>query len=331
MDAENRTLLEYLAKNISYITPFDGNKYNLAGFLSRVESFIPIIEPLDNASKVIVLGYILDKIVGKAKETLIKTGTVTTWAELKSSLIRNHGERTPITDLIDELKFCRCDSTVELFYNKITSLLCRINNAYMLNGEGNAVQIAENQRLALKQFIQGLPPLPKNLVGCHNPQTLDDAFDLLVRFGYLNITHDNLYPRQNSRQNNNFKTSSERNRNNHQNPHRNNNFPNRSNNNSNNTRSNDGNFNNNANSNRSNNNFRSPNLQYNHDEQNQNYPRNNQTQSIQTRRSNNSNNLRQNPQVNSPEPMDISTNESSNINSDQSQNFHFDPTNNFPI
>lgn len=182
----NRELLNHVTKNINYITPFNGDKFSLAGFLSRIENTLSLATNLNDIELKITYGLITDKIVGKAKESLLKAGVVSSWVELKEILLRNHGEKTPISELIDDVKLCRCDTTIEFFYKKLSFLLCRLNNAQILLGQCDQEHANSNNRLVLKHFIENLPPLAKNLLVCRETDKLDDAYDLLIKYGYIN-------------------------------------------------------------------------------------------------------------------------------------------------
>ena len=285
--------LGYLARNISYMPEFDGSKFCLLGFLNRIESLIPLINSLGNENKPIVLGYIYDKIVGKAKINLIRNGTVPSWTELRVILIRNHGERTPISELIDQLILTRCEATIEIFYQKINGLLCRINNALMLNSENNEEQVQSHHRLALKHFIENLPPLAKNLIGCKNPGTLDAAYSLLLEYNYLSLYSNNLQPNpiqnfNNGRNNNNGQRNNNNGQNNNNNGRNYNSYNNNGRNyNSYNNNGRNYNYNNNG---RNNNNNNNNGRYYNDNNNGQNYNVNNNGRNNNNNNNNNTNN-----------------------------------------
>lgn len=315
MDAQNFTTLNYLAKNISYVTPFDGNKNSLLSFLNRIEPIIPLINTLDVNLQHVAIGYILDKIIGRAKENLVREGIIENWESLKATLVRNHGEKTKISDLFDELKTLRCDSNIQKFYEKINNLLFRINNSHQLNGTANIEDIKSNNRIALKQFAENLPPLARNLVLCRNPTTLDEAYDLIVTSGYLTLNNN---PRSNTEY-----YFNKRNFNQNKKYHNNNKNSNYSYNQTNNINNRQGQYNLPQ--------YRTSNQTY--------HPNNNQNTSTQrtqqTHRTNNSNISRYSR--NSHEPMDILYNKSTNNNNHNSNtnytqpNFHSLPRKNYPI
>lgn len=350
MNQETRETLQFLAKSISYMPAFDGKKFDLLGFIQRIESLIPIIEPLTEENKLIVLNYILDKISGKPKESILMNGTIRTWNSLKELLIRDFGEKTPVEDLVDEIRLCRCDSTIENFFQKIKSILCRINNSKLLTGENTTEELNSNDRLALKHFINNLPPLAKNLIVCKNPSTLSGAYDELQKIGYLFLSHDKRgnYPQniQISKfsQNRSFTTNNRSVPNNNNNY--NNSFRNRNNNfhrvnesqnsgqsyrtNTNYTRPVVPNNNNNneaidtftnQNHNNNYNNFRNRN----------HFSRINEPQnSGQSRRTNRNYTRQEVPNNNNDEPMDTYTNQNCD-NIFENPNFHLVGTNNYPI
>lgn len=258
-------------------------------------------------------------------------GNATTWTDLKTLLIRHHGENTSIDVLVDKIRTCRCDSTIANFYLKLNNLLCRLNNAYLLDGRGTNAEIESNRRIVLQAFKSGLPEPVRSVIISRNPTSLTDAYEILRSNGYLNYTNS---PKNRNPDKQNFKQFNNRNNNNTNNNNRNNNT---NNNNQNNNTNNNNNDRNNGNASNS----------YNNQRQNSNH--NNQNQPLQTRQSsansnqsrfsqnsrnrsqhNNYNNAQPNRNSannnDAPEPMDVSMNED-----EAQENFQLDSQRNYPI
>jgi len=177
-----------LTTTINCLVPFSGDTTSLHNFINRIDSLIPIMQTLDVDSKLILLGLVKDKIIGDARKLLLTGNDPGTWPELKTILIRNHGEKTPCETLIDLIRTTKCDSTVGNFFTKINNLLCRLNNSYFLNGQNTEEQIQSNQRIALHAFKQGLPEPVKSIVLCRNVTTIQKAMEVIQESGYLNFS-----------------------------------------------------------------------------------------------------------------------------------------------
>lgn len=311
------TIFNLLVKSVAQVAPFDGDKRNLADFINRMESFIPIIETLtEHQFKKLLLGHIQDRIVGPAKNTLLINGTPETWAQLKTILIRNHGESKPISKLIEELTLVRCTTTIKSFYNRINVLLCRINSAYLLTDNVDPGQIEINKRLALSIFKENLPEPVRGIIINRNPTTLFDAYNIIASNGYSNFSGIDNQNNVQTSQYNRFGNSRRNFRTNFNHNHSNNrqNFSNNS------VNSNHPNYYNNRDS------FNS---------QQQNFNRSNQTRSNRSRNNNNNYNsnynrsgITQNRNQNF-EPMEVSLN--INNNETMNQNFQTNAPDNYPI
>lgn len=179
-----------VTSSISCISPFNGDVNSLINFIHRIESLIPIFDPLENDYKIVILGLIKDKVIGNARRSLLTNRNANTWNELRTILITNHGENSSTDSLIDKIRTCRCDGTIDNFYQNLNNLLCRLNNAFLLQGENNANEIVSNQRIALNSFKYGLPEPVKSIIISRNPQTLKAAHEIIQENGYLNYTNN---------------------------------------------------------------------------------------------------------------------------------------------
>lgn len=175
-------------KCITNILPFNGDKNNLSNFLERIEILIPIIETFDVTHKKIILGYIQDRITGNARNSLLSHGQPDTWADIKSVLIKSHGENTAVNVLLDKLILSRCNDTIVGFFNKINDLVIRINNSHQLGGSATAETTASTLRIALKTFSENLPEPIRGILINRNPTTLHDAYKIIASNGYLYFT-----------------------------------------------------------------------------------------------------------------------------------------------
>ncbi|XP_055854701.1 uncharacterized protein DDB_G0292186-like [Episyrphus balteatus] len=353
---------------ITKIPEFDGNSKYLLDFLDRVDAISVTIDSFEESAKVILMGYVKDKIVGRAKSEIQKHGRLNTWSEMKNVLKNNFGERLSIDKLIDSIRTARVQTTIEDYYNKINNFLCRINNTYLLgnNQDGINEMIESNNRIAFQAFKNNLPEPTKSIILSRNPSSLTAAFKIIVEINHQRYGPNTRFAQSDSCQNlndsysrntnptnpfnnNNFNTNSFTRNNNFSRGYnrqlnssivgqnQNNNHTGRQNYNSNSTGQSRQNYYNNS--------YVQPqqnNLSSNSGQSRQNY-NNNMGQSrrtynnlsVQSRQNNNNSNSNQtrNPtrQSNS-EPMDISLNEQrQSQSSENQQNFQMDQRNTYPI
>ena len=75
------------------------------------------------------------------------------------------------------------------FYNEIKNSLRSLNNKTVpdLGTNVNSEQIARNNmRTALNIFKEKIPEPIKTILGCRNPNTLEEAMNILFASGYTN-------------------------------------------------------------------------------------------------------------------------------------------------
>lgn len=176
-----------IISNLSSMPPYDGNENSLLWFIERIDSMIPIFESFPVDFKILLMGNIKDKIVGNARRSLLINGNADNWPLIKKVLIDNHGEKNSVDELIDKIRSCRCNSSIEFFYNKLNTLLCRLNNAlYFSTNNITEINYESNCRIALNSFKYGLPEPVKSIIISRNPANLKDAYDIIKSNGYLN-------------------------------------------------------------------------------------------------------------------------------------------------
>ncbi|XP_055915330.1 GATA zinc finger domain-containing protein 14-like [Eupeodes corollae] len=320
---------------ISKLPEFDGNNKCLIEFLDRVDSISFMVNSFEDAARAVLTGYIKDKVTGKARGQLQKHGRLTTWSEIRDVLKNDFGERLSVEKLIDSIRTARVVTNIEDYFNKINNLLSRINNAYLLNNNGNDIShmIESNNRIALEAFKNNLPEPTKTIILSRNPNSLRNAFKIILevnhqrmgpnnRFNGLGNSQNNFYSSGQNTRSNQASQSSQNNCNNstRQSFQNNNLNTNRQNNNYGSGSNSRQNFNRNSGQSRQN-------SYYNSNRQpNQN---NSNNQSAQVRNNNNSGQSRNSNR--SGEPMDISLNEQQNDRAENNANFSHAQRNDFPI
>lgn len=171
---------------IANIPNFDGNT---SYFL---DSLAPIFATFHPNVSVIITNYIRDKIVGRARLELQKHGRLDNWDEMKEVLKNRFGEKASVHSLVDQIRTARVDTTIEAFYNKISYLLSRANNSYLLNNnENNTELINSNKRIALEAFKNNLPEPTGTIVLSRNPETLNDAYKIISEINHHYTDYSN--------------------------------------------------------------------------------------------------------------------------------------------
>lgn len=310
MDAITIQSFQMALSCITEITAFDGTDINqLPDFINQVECLMPTIQTFAVENQRILFNYIKNKCTGRTREALHRSEGVTYWNSVKEILLRNFGEKASLCELMDKLKTCRLDSTIENYYYRINKLRNRLHNRKLTHDDDNYTT-AEINRITLTVFKEHLPEPTKTMIFARDPSTLEDAYKVILEarhqsytaFGPIyngssykstfrtNFSDNNKNNNGNSnisnkyRQNsNNYRTNVNSNRNtesgrnnNYNRQINNDNYVNR---NINNRQS--GNYNQNNNYNNQNSNYNNPNNNYNN-QNNNNYYRNNNNQNNNT-------------------------------------------------
>lgn len=173
---------------IKSIEPFNGSDPNqLSDFISQVENVMPTISLFDNNTKRILFGSIKNKCTGLTRPAIHRHGNVTSWELLKEILIKNFGKKQDSDELMDLLKLCRVDSTIEVNYHKINEISNRLHNRILINND-NTYSTDEVNRIALRVFKANLPEPTKSVIFARNPISLDDAFKIIEEARHQNYT-----------------------------------------------------------------------------------------------------------------------------------------------
>ena len=185
-ELSNINKFQFFDNCINKFPSFSGNTTYLAHFINRIDSISDSINELPDNYSTLLFNSILDKITGQARVNVLAKGNVSDWNTLKQTLLESHGEKTSTSTLIDELVLCRCNSSIKQFYNDITVLLSRINNAFLLRNELTEEQSEINKRIAFKTFVNNLPEPAKGIVLSRNSSTLNECYQVITECGYAN-------------------------------------------------------------------------------------------------------------------------------------------------
>jgi hypothetical protein len=208
--------LKYLSK----VPEFTGDYRDLQSFCNLIDRIHPILIKYDELSQNIFSDVIKSKLRGKAREIIEINNHVTAWLEIKDTLINNFGERKSLEELFDELRGVQYKSNPIEFFNDIKIALRRLNNKtkLILNDDlANSEQTIENNKnTALALFKSKIPEPMHSILYCRNPDTLEDAMNILYESGYANYSShnkNNSNRPQNRQTNNNNYNNNQHNRN----------------------------------------------------------------------------------------------------------------------
>lgn len=323
--------LKYLNK----VPEFYGNSCELQTFIDLIDRVHPFLQTFDAVAQSIFSDVIKSRLKGRARETIDINCQAVSWTEIKAVLQNAFGDKRTCEELFDELRGVTFKTNSVEYFNEIKTKLRRLNNKTMnVLGTGALTNecVRNNMKTALNIFKNKIPEPMKTILVCRNPDTLENAMDILFQSGYAYMTQTKHFnknsdtPRSYSQfDNTNRKPNSDRNlqpnypRNN-QNQPRSNNFNNYNTSNNNNAQPRRIFYNN-----RNNNNnhygqppFNTPfnrmnRTQPNGQPQYQNFNNNNFRQNIPNNDSNNISRSSNNNVTDRPEPMDVNTHENLNF------------------
>lgn len=106
---------------------------------------------------------------------LHRNGNITDWERLKQFILKHFGEKETSDVLMDMLKLCRVESTIEEYYNIIYEVSNRVHNRILIHND-DTYTTSEVNRIALRVFRDILPEPTKTMIFARNPQSLDDAY-----------------------------------------------------------------------------------------------------------------------------------------------------------
>lgn len=174
---------------IERLPEFSGEKQDLYTFISLVDRINPLFLQYDNPSQLLFIDLIKSKFKGKAKEALEINFHAQSWSEIKTVLINYFGEHQSVEILYDKLRSTVFRTNTLDFYNEIKDRLRSLNNKTVsdLGVNLNSEQIAcNNMRTALNIFRQKIPEPMRTILACRNPQTLEEAMNIIFASGYGN-------------------------------------------------------------------------------------------------------------------------------------------------
>ncbi|KAL1129632.1 hypothetical protein AAG570_012577 [Ranatra chinensis] len=173
--------LEY----VDILPVFTGKTANLTQFINTAEKLVETCYDKANPKSFenfLLINSIKNKITGKAAESLAAINTET-WDELKTALVQLYGDRRDAYSLTIELCSIKQHKLKPLeFYNKILENLNLQIQQIKLHAPTDHVddRISCARNLALRVFLQHLNSPLSDYMTTRNPQSLEEALNILT-------------------------------------------------------------------------------------------------------------------------------------------------------
>lgn len=180
-------------KYLDRLPEFNGDHRDLQTFITLVDRVFPLLRTYDEPSQLLFSDMIKSRLKGKAREIIEINCQAQSWNDIKTVLMNNFGERYSIEELFDKLKSVYFKSNSVEFYNDIKNRLRSLNTKTIcLVGTGPAANecARNNMRTALNVFREKLPEPMKTIITCRNPDSLEEAMDILFQSGYAYHTRN---------------------------------------------------------------------------------------------------------------------------------------------
>lgn len=213
------------------IPVFSGDYRDLENFINLIDRIHPLLATYNDISQKICFDVIKSRITGRAREIIEINNHLSSWTDIKTTLINNFGDRSSLEDLFDQLRGVTFKTNANDFYSDIKSMLRRLNVKTKLAlepAEANKA-VGINKTSALTTFKHKLPEPMRSLLYCRNPDSLEKAMDILFESGYAYFTpspNKNTFVNNNNfnRNNKSYKPHDNSNNNFNKHPHNRNNF-----------------------------------------------------------------------------------------------------------
>lgn len=174
-------------KYLSRLPEFNGDYRELQNFTNLVDRVHPILAAYDEPSQLLFSDLIKARLTGRAREIIEINCQAQSWADIRTILNNNFGDRCSLEELFDKLKSTNFTSNSVEFYNEIKQRLRNLNNKTILTiGPGPAANecARNNRRTALNVFKEKIPEPMRTILTCRNPETLEGAMEILFQAGY---------------------------------------------------------------------------------------------------------------------------------------------------
>lgn len=174
-------------KYLNNLPEFNGDYRDLQTFINLIDRVHPILRAYDALSQQLFSDIIKSRLRGRARETIEINCQAQSWSDIKTILVNNFGDKHSVEELFDRLKGTTFKTNCVDFYNELKQSLRSLNNKTVtLVGPGPATNecARNNMKTALNVFKEKLPEPMKTILICRNPDTLEEAIEILFQSGH---------------------------------------------------------------------------------------------------------------------------------------------------
>lgn len=142
-------------KYLNNLPEFYGDSGDLQTFTTLIDRVHSHLQTYDEMSQLLFSDIIKSKLKGRARQAIEINCHATSWAEIKTILQNNFGDRRSCEELFDELRSVTFRTNTLDFYNDMKTKLHRLNNKLVvILGETEATRESaiNNKRTALNIF-----------------------------------------------------------------------------------------------------------------------------------------------------------------------------------
>lgn len=181
------TIRDYL----DTIPPFNGDPILISNFILACENILDTLgRPTDNAFNSFLVAHIRNKLTGRAAQ-LISVRNLRSWPELKKAILFTFGDQRDEDALMRDLTLLKQENNEtslrfgERCQDTLSLLLSRVNSTEV-NELLRVEKIRMYRNLAVKTFVKGVKEPYSLIVRCRNPQTLEEAINIITEENNLN-------------------------------------------------------------------------------------------------------------------------------------------------
>lgn len=171
-----------IPESIKGLPTYDGETKSLYQWLRNVDAVVANLEdaPAPQNMQRIWLGYIRNKIVGRASDALIARNQDETWANMRNVLIEYFGDKRDISTLTQSIPYMfQKNKSLDVFYQEINELTTSLNQKICLDPfyDGHVHAVMHFVEIITKNaFIDGLNEPMSSYTRNYKPTTLVDAY-----------------------------------------------------------------------------------------------------------------------------------------------------------
>lgn len=179
-------------KDAQRISVFRGDEsYALSSFLREVDTLFLLVDSQPDAKAYIYQRIILNKLQGDALHVVRTLGQNPTWEKTKEALVNNFGIKESYHQLYQKAFSANNDNGINIYYNKLLSILCKINEKYENDSEKPLeFSPAYAEKIILKTFLNNIDINLASVIINRNISNLRDAYGLLEKEGLIRESNE---------------------------------------------------------------------------------------------------------------------------------------------